>query len=136
MTLGESIAYVSSGVYGSYSQLGLVNASLIVAQLFFAGVLVLLLDELLQKGYGLGSGISIFIAANIAETILWKSFSPMTITSGNETEFEGAIIAFFHFLITRSNKLEALSKAFYRQTAPNIINLIATIGVILLVIYF
>ncbi len=100
-------------MYGTYGELGVVNSVLIISQLFFAGILVLLLDELLQKGYGLGSGISIFIACNIAETILWKSFSPMTITSGNETEFEGAIIAFFHFLITKSNKLEALSKAFY-----------------------
>lgn len=101
VTLGESIAYVSSGVYGSFSELGIINSVLIVSQLFFAGILVLLLDELLQKGYGLGSGISIFIACNIAETILWKSFSPMTITTGNETEFEGAIIAFFHFLVTK-----------------------------------
>lgn len=123
-------------MYGTWAQLGVINAVLIIAQLFFAGVLVMLLDELLQKGYGLGSGISIFIACNISETILWKSFSPMTITAGNDTEFEGAIIAFFHFLITRSNKLEALQKAFYRQTAPNLLNLIATAGVILLVIYF
>ncbi len=60
----------------------------------------------------------------------------MVITTGSETEFEGAIIAFFHFLITRSNKLEAVSKAFYRQTAPNLLNLIATVGVMLIVVYF
>lgn len=127
---------MSSGVYGTWGELGLINGILIIGQLVAAGVLVILLDELLQKGYGLNSGISVFIACNIAETILWKSFSPMTITNGNETEFEGAIIAFFHFLITRSNKIEALQKAFYRQSAPNIINLIATVGVILMVIYF
>jgi preprotein translocase subunit SecY len=51
-------------------------------QLFFAGMIVLLLDELLQKGYGLGSGISLFIATNICETIVWKSFSPQTFNSG------------------------------------------------------
>jgi len=60
----------------------------------------------------------------------------MTITSGGETEFEGCIIAFFHFLIAKSNKLEAIGKAFYRGNAPNLLNLISTIGVILLVIYF
>jgi preprotein translocase subunit SecY len=43
---------------------------------------VLLLDELLQKGYGLGSGISLFIATNICETIVWKAFSPATINTG------------------------------------------------------
>lgn len=40
--------------------------------------MIILLDEMLSKGYGLGSGISLFIATNICETILWKSFSPMT----------------------------------------------------------
>ncbi len=136
VTLGEAIAYVSSGVYGDFGQLGVINAVLLVAQLFFAGFLVMLLDELLQKGYGLNSGISVFIAANIGETILWKAFSPMTFTSGQETEFEGAVIAFFHFLITRSNKLEAIGKAFYRSSAPNLLNLIATVVVILVVVYF
>lgn len=53
-----------------------------VPQLFVAGLIVLLLDELLQKGYGLGSGISLFIATNICETIIWKSFSPTTVNTG------------------------------------------------------
>ena len=43
---------------------------------------MLLLDELLQKGYGLGSGISLFIATNICETIVWKAFSPATVNTG------------------------------------------------------
>jgi len=67
-----------------------------------------MLDELLSKGYGLGSGISLFIATNICENILWKSFSPMTIETAQGTEFEGAVIALFHLLLTRSNKIGAL----------------------------
>lgn len=51
-------------------------------QLFVAGLIVSLLDELLQKGYGLGSGISLFIATNICETIVWKAFSPATVNTG------------------------------------------------------
>lgn len=58
------------------------NANLPPAQLFVAGLIVLLLDELLQKGYGLGSGISLFIATNICETIVWKAFSPTTVNTG------------------------------------------------------
>jgi preprotein translocase subunit SecY len=49
-------------------------------QLFCAGIIVICLDELLQKGYGLGSGISLFIATNICEQIIWKAFSPYTVT--------------------------------------------------------
>lgn len=61
---------------------GLKTNKLFVFQLFVAGLIVLLLDELLQKGYGLGSGISLFIATNICETIVWKAFSPTTVNTG------------------------------------------------------
>jgi protein transport protein SEC61 subunit alpha len=104
--------------------------------LFIAGLIVLLLDELLQKGYGLGSGISLFIATNICETIVWKAFSPATINAGRGTEFEGAIIALFHLLATRNDKVRALKEAFYRQNLPNLTNLLATVLVFAIVIYF
>lgn len=101
-------------MYGQPSQIGLIPSILIVAQLSIAGLIVLLLDELLQKGYGLGSGISLFIATNICEIILWKSFSPITIRTEQGAEFEGAIIALFHFLLTKSNKWSALQQAMWR----------------------
>lgn len=123
-------------MYGELSDLGAFNALLILMQLFTAGVIVILLDELLQKGYGLGSGISLFIATNICENILWRSFSPITIRTEQGTEFEGAVIALFHFLLTKSNKIYALQYAFYRQNAPNLSNLLATVIIVLVVIYF
>ena len=95
-------------MYGQVSDLGIVPSILIVAQLSIAGIIVLLLDERLQKGYGLGSGISLFIATNICEVILWKSFSPITIRTEQGAEFEGAVSALFHFLLTKQNKLSAL----------------------------
>jgi len=136
ITLGEAIAYLLSGMYGEVSELGAVNSILIIFQLVSAGCIVILLDELLQKGYGIGSGISLFIATNICENILWKSFSPITIRTDQGTEFEGAIIALFHFLLTKPNKVYALQYAFYRQNAPNLSNLLATVLVSLAVIYF
>lgn len=51
-------------------------------------------------------------------------------------EFEGAIIALFHLLATRTDKVRALREAFYRQNLPNLMNLIATIFVFAIVIYF
>merc|ERR1712232_2721 len=136
ITLGEAVAYVVSGMYGDLKDLGAGNAILIIIQLFFAGVIVIILDELLQKGYGLGSGISLFIATNICENIVWKSFSPTTMNTGKGTEFEGAVIAFFHLLISKSDKVGALKEAFYRQNAPNITSLFATVLVFFVVIYF
>merc|ERR1712216_161658 len=136
ITIGEAVAYVLSGMYGDVKDLGAGNAILIICQLFVAGLIVICLDELLQKGYGLGSGISLFIATNICENIIWKSFSPTTVNTGRGTEFEGALIALFHLLITKEDKVRALKEAFYRQNLPNITNLMATILVFVLVIYF
>jgi len=135
LTLGEAIAYVVSGAYGYPSDIGYINAILIVIQLVCAGLLVMMLDELLQKGYGLGSGISLFIACNICENIIWKAFSPTTINTGKGTEFEGAVINFFHIMMTKSNKIDALRDAFYRDTAPNMTNLLATLIVFGIVVY-
>merc|ERR1711879_542443 len=51
-------------------------------------------------------------------------------------EFEGAIVALFHLLVTRSEKIMALKEAFYRQNAPNITSLFATVLIFFVVIYF
>merc|ERR1719224_349393 len=136
MTGAQAVVYVMTGMYGDPSELGAGICFLLIMQLFCAGMIVLLLDELLQKGYGLGSGISLFIATNICETIVWKAFSPTTINTGNGTEFEGALVAFFHLVVTRNDKLKALKEAFYRQNLPNLTNMMATVLVFLVVIYF
>jgi len=136
ITICQGTAYVVSGMYGDVKDLGFGITILIILQLFLAGVVVLLLDELLQKGYGLGSGISLFIATNICENIVWRAFSPTTINTGRGTEFEGAVIALFHLLITRQDKVRALKEAFYRQNLPNLTNLLATALVFVVVIYF
>jgi protein transport protein SEC61 subunit alpha len=136
MTVVQAVAYVLTGMYGPVYELGAGNALIIVLQLFFAGVIVLLLDELLQSGYGLGSGISLFIATNICESIIWKAFSPTSINSGTGSEYEGALIALVHFLVTRKDTVRGLRQAFYRNNLPNVTNLLATVAVFLVVIYF
>ena len=52
------------------------------------------------------------------------------------TEFEGAIIALFHLLTVRKDKVRALKEAFYREHLPNINSLLATFVVFAVVIYF
>ncbi|VVB06647.1 unnamed protein product [Arabis nemorensis] len=134
ITLGQAMTYVLSGMYGPVAQLGVGNALLIVFQLVFAGIIVICLDELLQKGYGLGSAISLFIATNLCESVIWKAFSPVTInnTGRSRPEFEGAMISLFHNLITKSS----IRQAFFRQSLPNVTNLLATVLVFLIVVYF
>lgn len=125
-------------MYGDLASIGVVNAILIVLQLTFASVIVLLLDEIFEMKYGLGqSGISLFIAINVCEQIVWKSLSPISFhTSAGFSEYEGSIIAFFHALIFQENKLWALQHAFFREELPNLFQLLATAFVFLVVIYF
>lgn len=61
---GEAVGAVWYGAYGQPSQMNPVTIVLIVAQLMGAGFIVIMLDDMLKKGYGLGSGISLFIVAN------------------------------------------------------------------------
>lgn len=135
ITVVEAGAYVMSGMYGDVASIGIFMCVLIVGQLLVATLICQLLDELLQKEWGMGSGISLFIATNICDTIIWKSFSPMLITTGRGSEFEGAIIAFFHMLLSRADKGRALREALYRPQLPNMMNLLATVVVFLVVVY-
>lgn len=70
-----------------------------------------------------------------SESIIWEAFSPTTINSARGAQFEGAVIALFHLLITRTDKVRALREAFYRQNLPNVTNLLATVLIFLVVIY-
>ena len=69
----QASAYIISGMYGALAGS---TTIIIFLQLLGAGVLVMLMDELVQKGWGLGSGISLFIMAGVAQTILWQTFNP------------------------------------------------------------
>lgn len=135
LSVGQATVYVLTGMYGPPKELGAGVCLLLILQLVLAGVVVILLDELLQKGYGLGSGISLFIATNICEQIVWKAFSPTTVNTGRGTEFEGAVVSLVHLLFTRKDKNRALKEAFYRQNLPNVMQLLSTIVVFLVVVY-
>ncbi|ODV64302.1 translocon subunit SEC61 [Ascoidea rubescens DSM 1968] len=135
LSFGQAVVYVATGMYGPPSELGLGVCLLLVLQLVFAGIMIILLDELLQKGYGLGSGISLFTATNISEQIFWKAFAPTTLNTGRGEEFEGAIVATIHLLTTKKDKKRALIQAFYRKNLPNMFQLFSTIIVFFVVVF-
>eukprot|EP01084_Bolivina_argentea_P074797 135655_1 len=62
IALTEAILYVFIGMCGNWHTLDLVDGILIIIKFW---ILVLLLDEVLQKGCGMDSGISLFIEINI-----------------------------------------------------------------------
>src|SRR3989344_5277827 len=50
---------------------------LLIAQLILGGLIVLFMDEVINK-WGFGSGISLFIAAGVSSEIFIRAFSPLT----------------------------------------------------------
>jgi len=66
-------AYILAGMYVTTSTFA---PAVILLQLIAAGIIVMLLDELVQKGWGLGSGISLFIMAGVAQNVFWMTFNP------------------------------------------------------------
>lgn len=129
----EALAYVWSGMYGDLDRIGVVSAILLILQLTFASVLVQMLDDIISKGYGVGSAISLFIATNVCEEILWRTFSPMT----HNGQYEGALIALIAGLVAPTNGfLFSIQQAFYRDNLANINNILATVFIFLVVNYF
>jgi len=66
LTVLNIIAYLAGGAFG---ELTIANATFVFLQLLFSGVIIILLDEILQKGWGIGSGVSLFIATGVAGQI-------------------------------------------------------------------
>src|SRR4030067_2250700 len=71
----QASAYIISGMYGAIAG---PTTIIIFLQLIGAGLIVMLLDELIQKGWGLGSGISLFIMAGGSLNPFLQNFSPGT----------------------------------------------------------
>ena len=76
----------------AYMQLQLI----LVFQLFLGGMLILFMDEVVSK-WGFGSGISLFIAAGVSQSIFIRALSPLSSTL-NPDFATGAIPALFQFL--------------------------------------
>jgi len=81
-----------------------VPASILVFQLFLGGILIMFMDEVVSK-WGFGSGISLFIAAGVSQTIFVRIFNPLP--SPNNPEIaSGALPALFQSL-SRGDPLTA-----------------------------
>ncbi len=72
MTGFQAFAYIVGNAYGSLTPQ---NALVVWMQLFLAGIIVILMDELIQKGWGLGSGVSLFIMTNVAGRVMFNMFN-------------------------------------------------------------
>ena len=85
----------------------------------------MLMDELVQKGWGLGSGISLFIMAGVAQNILWQTFNPGT----------GLFVGSLDSLLRGTPSYGLTEWVIGAGSYPSLIGFIATIGTFLVIIY-
>jgi preprotein translocase SecY subunit len=137
--VGESLAYILGGALGPACSAGVTTSCLtpnqdlvIFVQLFVASMMVLLLDEMIQKGWGIGSGVSLFILAGVCQTVMWYTFSPVPFSpSSGVTENFGfipaTIAAFF------SNTLPSIVVRQFKY--PSLLTFALTLVMLLVLIY-
>ncbi len=125
VTLVEGAAFIVSGVYGR--NLAPHTIAIILTQFFIVGILVVLMDETIQKGWGLGSGVSLFIMAGVAQQVMWNTFSIIPTGEGPlgviPFIIDSAMRGTWENVFLRPNRL------------PSLVGLIVTIVVILLIVY-
>ncbi len=125
------VIVVEGALYGSaVYQVPADISVVIISQLIFASIMVMMLDELVQKGWGLGSGISLFILAGVAQQILWSTFSPLPAGDG----FSIGVIPFMIESLS-SGAANFMDIMFRTGQLPSLFLIILTAGVILLLVY-
>ncbi len=123
-------AYIIGGVYGT--ALDPRASVLVFLQLLVAGIVIMLLDEMIQKGWGIGSGISLFILAGVAQSILWDTLSVLPGESGGK--MYGAIPSVIQSLLPGGGF--TLPYLYVRPSnLPTILGFVTTIIVFMIVIY-
>ena len=134
-TLGQAIVQIVTGYYGPCESLTKASIFMIIFQLAISGLIVILLDELLQKGYGLGNGVNLFIIANVCERAVWNAVSPKVFYTGRGIEFEGCLVAAVHLLLSRKNKISAIKEVLFRDNLPNLSSLFFSLVIFSFVVY-
>lgn len=113
----------------------------IVSQLFLGSYLVFLLDELVSK-WGIGSGISLFIAAGVAQSTFVGTLSPLPVSQDFPMSLDnppsGTLPMIFYTLRTASNSQLVSDNGFeliLLEHANPIAALVSSIIVFLVVAY-
>ena len=113
----------------------------IVSQLFLGSYLVFLLDELVSK-WGIGSGISLFIAAGVAQSTFVGTLSPLPVSQDFPMSLDnppsGTLPMIFYTLRTATNSQLVSDNGFeliLLEHANPIVALVSSIIVFLVVAY-
>ncbi len=99
----------------------------VALQLFIATYIVILLDEMIQKGWGIGSGVSLFILTGVSSTIMWNLLSPLMF--GEEPV--GFIPYVFHVFSGNGD----IGDIIMRRGGRDLVGLLTTLAIIFILVY-
>lgn len=119
-------ALYGASVYGPLIGVPAITG-IVITQLIVASIIIMLLDELVQKGWGVGSGLSLFIMAGIAQTIMWSVFSPLPASDGP--------IGVLPFVLDSAAAGNAQDAIFRTGQLPSLFILSLTMIIILILVY-
>ena len=125
VTIVEATAFLIGGQFGTNLSTNVIV--ILMAQLISTGLVVVMLDETVQKGWGIGSGISLFIMAGVAQQIIWNMFSILPAGDG----YLGIIPYFVNATATGHPEL-----ALFRSgQLPSLFTLLLTFIIILIIVF-
>ncbi|NHI83024.1 MAG: preprotein translocase subunit SecY [Candidatus Thorarchaeota archaeon] len=134
MTAFQAGAYIWGNAYGELQPVEMV---LVFMQLLLSGIIVILMDELIQKGWGLGSGVSLFIMTNVAGQVMYNSLNFIDVEADTSLP-KGIISALFANMmraLTGDNPVEWSWFVIRDGLNPSIVSLIVTLIIMLSVIW-
>ncbi|RUM47270.1 MAG: preprotein translocase subunit SecY [Hyperthermus sp.] len=108
---------------GGGCPVGAAVKALVVVQLVAATLLLMWFDELVRNGWGIGSALSLFIVANVMKGMAWRLAGPVQVTR------EGDYYGWLPQLLLRHDP------AILRHRLPDLVGLIATIVLIMVLLY-
>lgn len=125
-----AVLYVVNRTYGELSP---TNSVIVVVQLILGGVSVILMDEVLQRGWGLGSGINLFILSGVTKEIFVSAFS--LIGPVGDGKSYGSIVALVEDLLSGTASPQRIFMRDSSGQLPTIFGLLVTLAFLALLIY-
>ncbi|MEM2920687.1 MAG: hypothetical protein QXF26_00030 [Candidatus Bathyarchaeia archaeon] len=125
-----ALLYVLNRAYG---ELSVVNSAIVVAQLTLGGVSIILMDEVLQRGWGLGSGINLFILSGVTREIFVSAFSLIGPMGDNRSY--GSLVALVEDLLGGTFTSERLLMRDPNGQLPTLFGLVITLAFLAFLIY-
>ncbi len=132
LAVAEALGFVISGIYWNFPQTVSIWTKLLVfVQLLWGSIIIIMIDEAVQKGWGLGSGVSLFILIGVAQRIFSELLSPYSI--------QGQVIGLIPYIVNtfRNRTFSIYDFVIGRLMLglPTLTGLIVTIVLIIIITY-